>query len=336
MENKIYVDTSIELLNEEAYASISLNPLFQWAKIVVTDDQPNGNRQRIPQEEFDNIIRTGILTPIKMEFGKIADHQEAKGKPIGVFSSFIKEANKLIGLAALWKKEREEDVTMLKDMFLKNLPPQVSWELAFTESEIKDEVEDLKGIIFNGAVIVANPAYKGRTPFIAMASEGGDVDNKLKELEDRVAELEKSKAEVEKSKQDLEAQLTELKTALSEKDNLLSTKDAELEDLKAYKDEIEKAKAELDKISSIKTKFQEAGIEKDDEYFIENKDRFLVMEEPVLDFVIQELVAFSSTENKAQASTNKIPKITNKELGIDLTDPKALGTWLRVEKSKEQ
>ena len=333
MENKIYVNTSIELLNEDAYASISLNPLFQWAKIVVTDDQPNGIKQRIPLEEFDNLMKTGIFTPLKMEFGKIADHQEAKGKPIGVFSSFVKEANRVIGLAALWKKEREEDISMLKDMYLNNLPPQVSWELSYTESEFKDDVEDLKGVIFNGAVVVANPAYKGRTPIIAMASEGGDVE-KLQELENRVAELERSKGDLEKSKAELETELASLKTTLSEKETLLTTKDAELEELRAFKTETEKAKAELEKMASIKTKFQEAGIEKEEAYFEENKEKLLGMEDSLLDFVIQELVAFSSTDNRSSSASTKIPKITNTSDNIDLDDPKALGKYLRESKVK--
>ena len=60
METK-NLSATLEFISEfgddnEAMASISLNPNFRWAKIRVCDDMPNANNQRIPVEEFDNLI----------------------------------------------------------------------------------------------------------------------------------------------------------------------------------------------------------------------------------------------------------------------------------------
>jgi len=109
MNNNTLLTTNIELLDEgEAFASVSLNPYYQWAKIVVTDDLPNANKMKIPKEEFPNMIRTGLFSPIKMAEKEISDgHPEAHGKPIGTIAQLLEESNKLIALAALWKKEKK-------------------------------------------------------------------------------------------------------------------------------------------------------------------------------------------------------------------------------------
>ena len=139
MTNTIYLDTQINLLTEqefgEASAAISLNPAFQWAKIIVTDDKANLNKQRIPREEFVNLIRTGLFAPVKMSEAEITNHKEAIGKPIGTITQLLEDTDKLIALAALWKKERPDDVAMLKDMYTKGNLPNVSWEISYAEEK---------------------------------------------------------------------------------------------------------------------------------------------------------------------------------------------------------
>jgi hypothetical protein len=320
MEEKlINLESNIELIeNNDAEASISLNPLFQWAKIVVTDDEPNANKQRVPRNEFDNLVRTGVLSPVKMDIGKISDHEASVAKPIGVISQLMIENNKVIALAALWKKERSEDIRMLKEMYLTGTPPQVSWELSFAESQIEDGIENLKGIILNGLAIVASPAYAGRTPFIAMASQNQE--------EVPVEELEQLKTRV-----------TELESAVAEKETQLSEKEVELNTLKEYKANIEKETAEAQKLSEVKQKFVDAGIEKDEAYFTENKVKLLEMEASLLDFVIQEMVSFASSKNTNASThtTTEIPNITNTST-VDLSDPKALAKALKDMKNSRR
>jgi len=307
---KLLLNTSIELIdNDESFASVSLNPFIQWAKIVITDDQPNANKQKIPLEEFDNLIKTGIHAPIKMEFGSIADHKEAKGKPIGVIANIVKEANKLIALAAFWKKEREDDVAMLKDMYLKNQPPQTSWEVSFSESSVdEEEIESLKGTILNGLAIVTNPAYVGRTPFIAMASE----------------ENKESSMTIE----EYEAKIKELQNLLTQKEEAEKTVNAELEELRKYKADAEKIKSDEIRMASIRNKFKEANVEKEEKYFEDNREKFLGMDDSLIDFVIQEFVSFSS-KNADASNKTKIPNVRNTNDEDNLKDPKVLAQKLR-------
>ena len=172
---EVALQSSFELLTNEAEAAIGLNPHFRWAKFVLTDDDVNLNLQKIPQEEFDNLIATGVFTPLKMDFGKISDgHRAAERKPLGVITNLKKEQQNekasLIALAALWQKERPEDVELLKRMIEEGNPPKVSWEVSYRDSEYQGDIEILRGVVLTGAAIVANPAYADRTKFLAVAS----------------------------------------------------------------------------------------------------------------------------------------------------------------------
>lgn len=323
-ENKILLQTQIELIEQdltEAEAAVSLNPYFQWAKIIVTDDLPNLNNQRIPLDEFANIIKTGVSTPIKMTFAKVSDgHKEAMGKIIGTITQLMQEENKIVALAALWKKERPNDIEMLKDMYNRGTPPNVSWEISFAESQKEDTgVEALYGTALTGLAIVGNPAYAGRTAFVAMASK--------EEEESNVEELE----QLTQAKETLEKELAEIKEKLE-------ASAAELEDLRQYKKEIEDAKALEEKFAAVKTKFTEAGIEKDDEYFTTNKEKLLGLSEDALDFMIQELVSFAAkTKTDGEASTKdktvEIPQFSGS--GNGKLSPRELGKKLREKASQK-
>jgi len=182
MSNRQTFETSFEFLTNEATASIGLNPFFKWAKFVLTDDDVNLNNQKIPESEFDNLIMTGVYTPLKMDFNQISNgHKEAEKKPIGVITHIKKDVinnrNSLVALAALWKKERPDDVSLLEEMASEGNLPKVSWEISYHESEFENDVEILKGTILTGVAIVANPAYADRAKFLAIASvEDSDAE----------------------------------------------------------------------------------------------------------------------------------------------------------------
>jgi hypothetical protein len=74
-ENILNVLADLQLINDndEAFASIGLNTNFTWAKIRVCDAFANANKQRIPKEEFDNLVKTGLYAPIKIAPGSIKD-----------------------------------------------------------------------------------------------------------------------------------------------------------------------------------------------------------------------------------------------------------------------
>lgn len=332
---KLNIATKFELIKEEdelddAFASISLNPFIQWAKIVVTDDLPNGNKERVPLEEFENLIKSGIHAPIKMAEEEISDgHDEALGRPIGTITQLIQEGNKLIALAALWKKERPEDIKLLKEMYSDGNPPNVSWEISFKDFDVDDDgVTNLRGTFLNGLAVVTNPAYKGRTQFVAMSSKNKDKEDFS------VEENEKLKSRVS----ELETDLEKLQKEIKEKDVALAEKDVELETLREFKTEYERKQAEAAKFDGIKEKFAKAEIEKDDEYFEEKKEFLLGLEEDALDFMLQEMVAFSELLEDSQASDNdkdnktRVPLVRNKK--NDSLTPKELGRALRESKTK--
>lgn len=291
------IDCSLEFIEEisdnEAFASVTLNPNFQWAKIIVTDDKPNANKQRVPLEEFDNLIKTGIHSPIKMQPGKISDgHAEAFGHPIGTITALRKTEDRVEALAALWKKERPEDIASLKKMYTEGTPPNVSWELSYVESESDENgIETLKGTSLNGLCVVGLPAYAGRTPIIAMASEMNDKD--IKETD--TVELEELQNKITALENDLRAKSEELEAVTQEKNALAE-----------FKNTIEKLQQEAEKMASIKQKFVDAKLDKEDDYFETNKSRFLSMSDEDLEFLVQELVSFSA---KKESSSSVVPNL---------------------------
>jgi hypothetical protein len=321
-EQSLIVNFNPEFIDDEnnAEAAVSFNPFIQWAKIVVTDDLPNLNNQRVPEEEFANIINTGVNTPIKMTPAQASkNHKDAMGKVIGVISQLVQEGNKIIALAAFWKRERPNDIELLKEMFKSGNPPNVSWELSFANSEKDNEgIETLRNIALNGLAIVSNPAYAGRTPFVAMASE---------EQEDsRVEELEKIQIQLDSVKTELAAEQEKLNVVNSQ----LEEKDKELDELRKFKEEIETAKAEVEKFDAVKKLFHDAGLEKDAEYFDKNKEMLLGLSESALEFIIQEMVSFK--EASAENKSNKQIKIPDFKGSGGKLDPKELGRSLRENK----
>jgi len=340
-KNTIKLNTQIDLLDDEAVkkasAAISLNPSIQWAKIIVTDDKPNLNKQRIPKEEFANLIQTGLFAPIKMAESEISrTHKEALGKVIGTITQLVEDKDNIIALSALWKKEREEDIAMLKDMYTTGNLPQVSWEISYTEDkEEEDGTKALYGTSLDGLTVVSTPAYAGRTSFVAMSSKEGDSQNE-EEFRKTMDELEQAKAKIT----ELETKVAELEGKSTELEELQAAKaesDVELQALREYKETIEKEKADASRLDEIKTKFAEAKIEKDEKYFVDNKEFLLGLDTKAFEFMLQELVAFknasASTEDEDDDET-KIPNFINKESG-KIEDPVELGKAYRELKTKK-
>lgn len=299
--------TNYEFLDDEAFATASANdPLRKWIKFTFTDDQPNGNKQRIGKEEFKNIIRTGIHMPIKMADGNPkGDHEGSI--PLGTITNLKEEENKVIGIAALWKEERPEDIQALEEAYAGGKPLDLSWELYFDkEASLIDDngIQNLKGTTVRSSVFVGNPAYQGRTQVLTMAQQENtnQEENELTDtntpdvaaLEARVAELQ---AELDTVKSELQSKVAELESASSELTSLRKT----VEDAS-----IEKAQAET--LKTRRTKLAEAGVTYSDEEFETKKDNILGMTEEAFLFHVQELNVFSS---KAQQVTPASAGINN-------------------------
>jgi hypothetical protein len=180
------LDSVVEFINEEdakalfgkaAFASVLMNPTVTWAKFTLTDDRVNGNMQRIPDSEFENLIRTGINMPIKMAVGEISPGHSGT-EPLGVMThlkTIVVDAGykAIIALAALWAEERPADVAYLKDKFNKGEPINVSWEILYQDAVYNptENSMDLQSTILKAATIVGEPAYGGRTQFLSVAAK---------------------------------------------------------------------------------------------------------------------------------------------------------------------
>ena len=318
------MDTNLESLvsdfellatNNEEFASVSLNPNFNWAKVVITDNLPNGNKKRIREDEFDNLIRTGLYAPFKM--GKeIADHADANGHTVGAITAIKKLGNQLIGLVALWPKEHPQEVETLLEMSKSGTKPQVSWEIGYEKASLQEDgFIDLIGCNLNALCVVEKPAYKGRTAILEMASqqeptegekpEDGNPIKDITTVEDNNL-MDEDKVILEQTKTALQSAQAELDTIKAHETDITT----ELNSLREYKTAVEAEKANATKLDSIKAKFETAGIKKDEAYFTEKKDEFLKMDDATIDFLVQEIVAgFGQTETSSLKT--KVPAMIN-------------------------
>ena len=407
----------------EAIASITKDQVVTWAKFILTDDKPNGNNQRIPIEEFPNLIKTGVHMPIKMALGEIKDgHEDAK--PIGVITNLMQVGNKIMALAALWDHERDSDVAAIKERVNSGKPVNISWEILYGDSIVRDGISDLLDLALKAATIVGIPAYAGRTQFLAVAAkkwspayieklpdssflyvagekryfayrdDAGKIDpsrfqpimeeianaplpqNTLKDLRHQVKKLDimynadaslsdilgnegYDTTEDNLEIKELEGKVTELEGKLALANDTLVAKEKELLDavalaeqtkltvetlekelapLREFKEGVDKVAIEEAKLGTIKAKFTELGLEKEEKYFADNKETLLNMEEKNLDFMLQEMVAFKSTDGKETSASLKLPGVpvlSDKGDDANLSDPATLATELRNLKKKK-
>lgn len=322
MEKTIF-STPITLVqnpSEYAEAAITSNPLITWVKFPFTDDQPNANNQRVPKEEFANIIKTGIYMPVKVELGNPkGDHFGSV--PIGTITNLVEQGNKVLGLAALWREEYEEDVQKIEEMFENGEDLTLSWELLYsTSSKDNDGVENLQGITVIGITFVGNPAYEGRTNVLSMAeatkenstdaddeSAQSSKDNKETSMED-IKKLEEALADAEDTIETLETEKENLSSELEE----LKELESEVEDLREYKEQREAEDANTEVLETRKEALTEAGIELTDEEFEARSEKILDMDEETFEFYLQDLVAFSKKESTSSVSTStsEIPNVS--------------------------
>jgi hypothetical protein len=282
---------------KEMIASLSFNKTIKWIKFILTDANVNANKQRIPKNEFTNLIRTGLYMPIKMAQGYIREDHEFS-VPIGTITNLIEREDRVEGIAALWGKEYPEEVKLLQEMSASDKKPQISWEIIYTDSKKEDEIEVFENVQLAAATIVGMPAYQGRTPILVVASknkEGGDSSMEINEKEFN----------------DLKASVA---TLTSERDTLktsLETLQREFDGLKVERDTLASFKADADakaekeaKIAAIKKLFADAKVALPEDYFADEvkASKMLSMSTDQLEYVIQELLHFAPTEKNETSS----------------------------------
>lgn len=345
MKTHNIVSTMVELSSEdntkEVMAAMSRNPTLKWIKFVLTDDAFNINKQRIPKNEFANLVNTGVHMPIKMAEGAILEGHEYS-VPIGTITALAERDSFVEGIAALWSREFPEEVKILEEMAKSDKKPQLSWEIMYQDSVAEETGEALKDVALRAATIVGMPAYEGRTPILTMASKEkkeGEADYKIvteevntmeiKELEDKIAMLEGEKVT-------LASTVKELQTAME----ALTT---ERDTLAAFKHEIDAANEKAQKLSSITELFTKSGVDLPEDYLTDDAkaEKLLSMDLSQLEFMIQELAVFASKKSVEETASEKhsigtkktIPNISDKSEDLS---PKEIAQKMREEREKSK
>jgi hypothetical protein len=151
------------------------HPLQTRLSLIITDFEPNSNKQGIPKSEADNIMRYAISSPLKINFDGLDYHGHKNAIPIGpITSAFASNDNGrdvIAGEAVVWNDIYEDVADHLKVAFAEGLG--TSWEIYYKDSEKDDNgIEWLQGCVFAGTCVVATPAYgPNRTRVLAIAEK---------------------------------------------------------------------------------------------------------------------------------------------------------------------
>lgn len=177
------------------------HPLQTKLNLIITDFEPNGNKQGIPKAEAENILRTAPNTPLKINFDGIDFYGHKGAVPIGPITNvYFAEDNGrevIAGEAIIWNDIYEDVADHLKVAFAEGLG--TSWEIYFKDSETDDNgVQWLEGCVFAGTCVVATPAYgPNRTRVLAIAESLTEHANEVNERLSMANEQKPEDVEVE-------------------------------------------------------------------------------------------------------------------------------------------
>lgn len=340
-----------------------VHPLQTVLDIVLTDFEPNRNRQQIPDSEAENLIRTALNQPIKINYenGKHKGHAEAI--PIGTISEVWREGDQILARSILWKEEYPEIDKYLKTATAEHEYLGTSWEILYRSSESLNDVEILHDCIFQSTVIVDNPAYGFRTPIKSIAEEKESMEQnetespemekleKLQEIEGAFYQLldmvytayEKVCAEMERKErvaresgalvmaQDAIAQLTSILASLDQTNSAsaevqtkLSEALAELETFRAEKAKAEQEAQNAQILSTRRIALSNVGVIYSDEEYTGQHAFILSM----TDETFEGFVALAERLPKARAEVTRT-EISLPEPTGD-TDPRTLETIVKA------
>lgn len=153
------------------------HPLQTKLTLILTDFDPNGNKQGVPLSEKDNIIKSALYTPIKINFNGDDYEGHDRAIPLGpithVYETVDNGRDVIAADGVIWNDMYEDASEYLKETFSEGIG--TSWEIYYANSE-KDSsgTEWLQGCVFAGTCIVDTPAYgPTRTRLLAIAEKLG-------------------------------------------------------------------------------------------------------------------------------------------------------------------
>lgn len=301
------------------------NPFLTIAKFIFADNKENENGMGIEYEEFPAIAASAINMPVKMRYLGEGIGNHAGSVPIGHITKMEiqddvvdSEIKRLIGTAALYSDEYPDEITYLVEAFNSGNAPGISWELAYSDSIVRNGIHWLKGIITKAATFVRNPAYGKRTALLALASDQRLSDE---ELDEELLKLTKSssidtggnKVELEELQKLLDAAKAELANVKTELETLKTEHNLVTEENGTLKEKL----ASIEKSALVEErarKWVEAGFtfSEEAEKATEKREFLAGLEANVFDAYLSDLVAAKASKPAAEASasnhTTDIPK----------------------------
>lgn len=153
------------------------HPLQTRLSLIITDFEPNRNRQAIPRAEAENILRTAANSPLKINFDGVEIFGHKGARPIGTIINPVMGNDNgrevIIAEARVWNDINPDVDEHIKKAFAEGIG--TSWEIYFDESKSTTDdngVDWLGGCVFAGTCIVDTPAYgPNRTRLLAIAEE---------------------------------------------------------------------------------------------------------------------------------------------------------------------
>jgi hypothetical protein len=317
-----------------------MHPGLRRVKFVFCDDQPNENGQGILADDFEDIIKSSIGTPVKMKFFGQSAGNHLGSIPIGHIVDMVKAeqdgVNKLIADAILYADDYPEEIDYLFHSYAEGKAPGVSWELSYKDSILEKGITWLKGVVTRAATFVRSPAYGNRTAILALASNHdiSDEDFQKEVLSELNAEIKpqnndqggnnRMEEELQKAREELEALKAANTTALAERDSKISELEARISELENSVSEKDTALAEYknkEVLAERISKLSEAGITlpSDAEKRAAKEAFYLNLSDEAFAEVVEELSeAIASVKDKEpkkglaslQSRTPSVPKLT--------------------------
>jgi hypothetical protein len=163
------------------------NPLQSRVTLVLTDFEPNINKQGVPSSEKKNIMQSALYMPLKVNFDGEEIYGHTTATPLGpitkVWEDQYNGRDVILGEAVIWNEHYKAVSEHIKKLFDTGIG--TSWEIYYADSEVDSSgVEWLHDCVFAGSCIVDTPAYgPERTRILAIAqalqkTEGNETMNK--------------------------------------------------------------------------------------------------------------------------------------------------------------
>lgn len=238
MKNIAKFNVAISELIDIPNPNDAQHPFATLAKFVFADNKPNGNKQGIKLAEFENVSRSAIGMPIKMNFTGIGVANHGGSIPIGHIQSMetITEGNdsQLIAKAMLWKEEFPEEIDYLKAAYADGKAPGLSYEIAYTDMVLEDDTNWIEGATTQAATFVSNPAYGSRTRLLAIASLDEEERNtEILAIAEQIKTDKEPEKTIKKGGNLMEEELELAKAEVTRLTTEAATKDARITELEA-------------------------------------------------------------------------------------------------------